>query len=290
MINTINREKWSKIIFWLWIYTLTVILWGAWVRISHSGDGCGTHWPLCEGQIVPSFQKTKTWIEYAHRLMSGTYGLLVLFIYVKISRSNVSARIKKLNLAFLVLMITEALLGAVLVKGQLVTVDDSLSRLVVMIFHQLNSFFLTGVTYVYYLSLRAPAENDLKIKRKYLVWIFLILPITGAIAALSTTLFPAISVWQGIIDDFSTQTHPFIRLRILHPLLASLIAGGFILWSYIRGRTRLAIEFSVAFAIGFITLLTLSPTYLKLAHLLLAHLIWARLLQMLLSLPDSNKR
>ncbi len=292
MNQVFNAKKWSRILYALWIYTLLVILWGAWVRISHSGDGCGNHWPLCNGEVIPSFQKTKTWVEYAHRLMSGTYGLIVIYIFFKLRTAPVSSIIKKLNYALLALMISEALLGAVLVKGELVTVNDSFMRLLVMIFHQLNSFFLTGVTFLFYLNLNnMNGENiDRQRPRLNFLFIFLVLPITGAVAALSTTLFPAISVWQGIIDDFSQNTHAFIRLRVLHPLLATLISGGFIIWCWQKGHQRLAFEFMIALTVGFITLLTLSPTYLKLSHLLLAHLLWARLLQMLVSLPDSSKR
>ncbi|MBC7419369.1 MAG: COX15/CtaA family protein [Bdellovibrio sp.] len=290
VIKTLDENKWARFLFYFWLYTLLVILWGAWVRISHSGDGCGDHWPLCEGSFIPSFQKTKTWIEYAHRLMSGTYGLIVIYIFLKIRKAPVSKMLKNLNVALLVLMISEALLGAVLVKGKLVTVDDSFTRMTVMIFHQLNSFLLTGVTYLYYLSFKNNNFGKLTIHHKLFLFIFLILPITGAIAALSTTLFPSISVLQGIMDDLSHTTHPFIRLRILHPLFSTLLVGSFITWCFNKGHNRLAFEFMFALIIGFVTLLTLSPVYLKLAHLLIAHVLWARLLQVLASFPDSNKR
>ena len=289
MIN-INQRRWAKLIYYLWLYTLLVILWGAWVRISHSGDGCGDHWPLCEGDFIPAFNETKTWIEYAHRLMSGSYGIIVIYIFFKIRTADVSSLTKKLNVALLILMITEALLGAVLVKGKLVTVDDSFARLLVMIFHQLNSFLLTGVTYLFYLSFKNNSPSLIKLNNKLFLFIFLILPITGAIASLSTTLFPSISVLQGIMDDLSHASHPFIRLRILHPLLASLIASGFIIWCWMKDKNRLAFEFLIAVVVGVLTILTLSPNYLKVTHLLVAHILWAHLLQALVSLPDSNKR
>ena len=34
-------------------YNVLVILWGALVRASGSGAGCGNHWPLCNGQVIP---------------------------------------------------------------------------------------------------------------------------------------------------------------------------------------------------------------------------------------------
>jgi cytochrome c oxidase assembly protein subunit 15 len=186
-------------------------------------------------------------------------------------------------------MISEALLGAVLVKGKLVTLDDSVLRLFVMSLHQINSFMLTGITYLFYISVN---ENKTTISFKYnkLILLFLILPLTGAVAALSTTLFPSISLWQGILSDFSSNQHLFIQLRILHPLIAVFVACGFIYFCVNRNLNKLALEFSLALAVGLVTLLTLSPVYLKLAHLLIAHLLWARLLHALVNLPDSNNR
>ena len=35
------------------VATLGVILWGAYVRASGSGAGCGSHWPTCNGEVVP---------------------------------------------------------------------------------------------------------------------------------------------------------------------------------------------------------------------------------------------
>lgn len=284
-----NTKKWSQILFYLWLYTLLVILWGAWVRISHSGDGCGDHWPLCGGQVVPDFTHKKTWIEYMHRLMSGSYGLIVAYIFIKIKNSSLSSFTKKMNWLLFSLMISEAILGAVLVKGQLVTTNDSFMRLIVMGFHQLNSFMLTGTTYLVYLCLKnEPHKIEFKTFKPFLF--FILLAVSGAIAALSTTLFPSISLFQGIVSDFSSDSHPFVRLRILHPLLASTIATSFMVWLFMKNQSRFAFEFLFAIAVGIITLLSLSPVYLKLGHLLIAHLLWARLFYLFVNSPDSSKR
>jgi cytochrome c oxidase assembly protein subunit 15 len=282
-------KKFSNFLFYFWIYTLLVILWGAWVRISHSGDGCGDHWPLCSGEFIPDFKQHKTWVEYLHRLMSGAYGLVVIYIFFRIRSTKVSKITKNLSLALLIFMITEALLGAVLVKGQLVTTDDSFMRLIVMSFHQLNSFLLTGVTFCFFLSLKnEPSTIKLKTYKPFLF--FLLLAVSGAIASLSTTLFPSVSLFQGIINDFEVHSHLFVRLRIIHPILALSIATSFVIWLHLNNYSRAALEFLFAIFIGVITLLTLSPVYLKLAHLLIAHLLWARLFYLFVSSPDSNKR
>ncbi len=282
------KINWPRLLYALWLYTLLVILWGAWVRISHSGDGCGNHWPLCGGDFIPDLSQKKTWIEYSHRLMSGFYGLVVIFIFLKL-RKHSAVLVRKFSWALLLLMSTEALLGAVLVKSQLVTLNDSVLRLLTMSLHQLNSFLLTGATFLFYLVLKKP-NAQLKFTNSYLLLVFALLPLTGAMAALSTTLFPSVSLWQGILQDFTGEAHLFVKLRVLHPLIASMIAILFAVWCYSKNLNRLAFEFLIAMLVGAVTLLTLSPVYLKLAHLLIAHLLWGRLLYTLVNLPDSNKR
>lgn len=273
--SSASNLKYKKVLFIFWIYTLIVIFWGAWVRISHSGDGCGDHWPLCTGEFIPDLTQKKTFIEYTHRLMSGAYGILVIIIFFKL-KNHTRTLTKNLNLALLCLMISEALLGAFLVKLKLVSINDSYLRLLFMSLHQLNSFMLTGVTFLLYKSF----DNNFNFKPSKKLLLFLVVSVTGAIAALSVTLFPTISLLQGIVQDFSQDSHPFVRLRILHPLLALTIMSGFMIWLYNKNQTRLALEILVAMFVGIITLVTLSPVALKLAHLGIAHVLWARFLSL----------
>src|SRR3954470_7965313 len=58
--------------------TLAVIVWGAYVRASGSGAGCGSHWPTCNGQVIPRAPSIKTIIELTHRVTSGLALVLVL--------------------------------------------------------------------------------------------------------------------------------------------------------------------------------------------------------------------
>src|SRR5215212_4090742 len=59
-------------------FTLVVILWGAYVRASGSGAGCGSHWPTCNGQVIPRSPSAATVVEFTHRATSGLAFLLVL--------------------------------------------------------------------------------------------------------------------------------------------------------------------------------------------------------------------
>lgn len=56
---------------------LIVLLMGARVTSTGSGEGCGTDWPLCHGTWLP--QNTYESItEYSHRLVTGVEGILVV--------------------------------------------------------------------------------------------------------------------------------------------------------------------------------------------------------------------
>ena len=57
-------------------YAIAVIIWGAVVRATSSGAGCGAHWPLCNGDVVPLAPRVQTVIEFAHRTTSGLILLL----------------------------------------------------------------------------------------------------------------------------------------------------------------------------------------------------------------------
>ncbi|MBI2712566.1 MAG: COX15/CtaA family protein, partial [Bdellovibrio sp.] len=127
------------------IFLLAVIAWGAYVRASGSGAGCGSHWPLCNGQVLPLAGSTKTLIEFTHRITSGLSLLLCLALgwsTVKTTRAGSYSR--KAGLATVIFIFMEALLGAGLVLLELVEHDKSLLRTLSLGVHLMNTFFLIG--------------------------------------------------------------------------------------------------------------------------------------------------
>lgn len=290
-----TKAQYKKFAFGVLFYTLLVILWGAWVRISHSGDGCGDTWPLCHGQLIPEAEQGKTWVEYAHRLMSGIYGFVVIYFWWasrKIYPSNHVAR--KMALATLIFTITEALLGAKLVLFKLVTTNDTPYRAFVMALHQVNSFMLTGAIALTFAAsslekdLKAPHSED----RRYQLfpWLIVLIGITGAWASLSNSLFPVENLWEGFLADFSSESHFLVRLRGLHPLIALIGGGGLALFFWVKAHTaeslllerrsyQMSLALTTALAFGILTLLLHAPVWMKIVHLALAHTIWVLLLQ-----------
>ena len=63
-------------------FTLLVILWGYFLRISESGDGCGTDWPLCNGAVIPGTLPFSTLVELSHRITSGMVLVAVIGLAV----------------------------------------------------------------------------------------------------------------------------------------------------------------------------------------------------------------
>jgi cytochrome c oxidase assembly protein subunit 15 len=296
-----KKEGFKNFALILFIYTLLVILWGAWVRISHSGDGCGDTWPLCHGQLIPEAQRGKTWVEYGHRLMSGFYGLVVLYFWWnarKIFPKTSLAR--KAAFWTLIFMITEALLGAKLVLFKLVTTNDTPLRAAVMALHQVNSLLLSGAVTIAFTAAGDTSGKTFSFglfqKRAWLFpLLFGAIAVTGAWAALSSTLFPSQDLWQGLMADLSSQSHYLIHLRGLHPIFAILIGGSFCYYFWSKSQSartpllqktgaQAALVLLVGLGFGLSTLLALSPVWMKITHLALAQIIWFCLLRFVYAL------
>ncbi len=291
-------------------YTLLVILWGAWVRISHSGDGCGDTWPLCQGQLIPGAVQNKTWVEYTHRLMSGIYGIFVMFFYWQARKIFAPASLARCYaLMILIFMVTEALLGAKLVLFGLVGSNSSAFRTFAMSLHQLNSLLLVGATAAFVLT--PQIEQSQKFARVLLKTLFnknfflialVLVAITGAWAALSSTLFPSTHLIEGFKQDFNEQSHFLLRLRLSHPLLALGLIGYYVIHFYRKSvhasqsealkkiNLQTSLTGALALVFGIFTLLLLSPVWMKLTHLALAHALWIMLIRQAVISLDSAKR
>lgn len=279
-------------------YTLFVVLFGAWVRITGSGAGCGQHWPTCHGQIVPRSPELETIIEFTHRATSGLYGLLVIGLLVWAIRRFPRGHLVRLG-AWLTLIftITEALVGAGLVKRGLVADDDSIERAVVMSLHLVNTSFLTGALALTCWGAGRPSLRgrlDWKTQRgSALVLVgalvgLVIVGMSGAITALGDTLYP---VGEGSITDTlaaaqSSSAHFLQRMRSLHPLLAIGIgAVVLIIANRLAGRTNataeqrrwgnlVAIGVLAQVGAGALNIMLSAPGWMQIVHLMLGTALW----------------
>jgi cytochrome c oxidase assembly protein subunit 15 len=286
------------------IVTLAVIVWGGYVRASGAGAGCGSHWPDCNGEIVPRSPGTKTLIEFTHRTTSGLSFLLIAVQMVWAWRISPRGHgVRRMATIVFGLIIVEALVGAGLVIFKMVATNESTARAYWMAAHLLNTFALLAAMALLIQRVRrelAPttvvvAEAALPgaqlFQRALIVGIVavILVAVSGAIVALGDTLFPATSLAHGWAQDMSPTAHLFVRLRIYHPILA--LAGGLYLLIVaalivsrdpgagpLRGlATRLAGIVLLQLIAGALNLFLLAPVAMQLLHLLLADLVWLSL-------------
>jgi heme a synthase len=276
-------------------YNILVVLWGAFVRATGSGAGCGKHWPTCNGVVLPRSAETATLIEFTHRATSGIAFLLVVALLVWAFRAFQRGHpVRRAAVASMILMVTEALVGAALVLFGWVAQDQSAARGWVMAVHLLNTFLLLGALVLVADWSRHPGGFSFRGRRAAAtgllgaVAMMLLAGVTGAIAALGDTLFPATSFAEGLRAELSPEASVLLRLRLLHPFAA--IAAAAVLLVAARAalrvrpserarRAALAIAVLVAaeIAIGIVNVLLLAPVGLQLLHLLLADLLWLAL-------------
>lgn len=279
-------------------YNIFVILWGAYVRASGSGAGCGRHWPLCNGEVVPRAPQLETMIEFAHRITSGlaAIGVFVLFIWAWriFPQGHLARRGAAITLVFIII---ESLLGAGLVLFGLVAGNTSLARAIVGGIHLINTLLLLGAITLTAWWAGGGAAIRLRGQGR-VTWMLLIglvavlgLGASGAMTALGDTLFPSDSLQSGFAQDFDPSAHFLVRLRIWHPI-AAIITGIYLLLigqiiSRIRpgvgtqrAATLLILLFVAQLGVGSINLVLLAPIALQIIHLLLADLVWVALVML----------
>ena len=243
------------------------------MRLSLSGDGCGTSWPLCNEKILP--ENTKALIEWIHRGTSGLSLIFILILFVLAIKIYPKKHIvRKFATASFVLILIEALIGAFLVLSGFVGLSRSEARVPVLAFHLINSLLLVGALC---LCWRASLWNHLKIKKPhiYFVLAFPLLALTGNIASLAGQLFPSLSLAQALVLDFLPSSHISLKLRPFHPLLAVLFLIILSTLSFSFKNLKFLALASLAVALfGFATLISLSPLWMKIGHLILAYGLW----------------
>lgn len=274
-------------------YNLLVILWGAYVRATGSGAGCGAHWPLCQGVVLPRAPEVETLIEFSHRLSSGLVLALAAVLLVWAFRAYPKGSFVRKGAAFtLFFTLTEALVGAGLVLFGLTAENDSAARAASIAVHLVNTFLLlAALTLTAWWATRGEPERLIWQPRAWLVAVALLgvmaIGVSGAITALGDTLFPSRSLAEGFTQDFSPAAHFLIRLRIYHPLVAVIVCGYILManrWlqqNETSGRWRFRLVNSlivVQLTAGAINVALLAPVWMQLVHLLLADLVWISLI------------
>src|ERR1035437_1911752 len=110
-------------------FNVLVVLWGAYVRATGSGAGCGNHWPMCNGEVIPRAPRIATIIEFTHRVTSGIALVAIAGLVFWAFRAYPARHRVRLGAVFSgVFILTEALIGAGLVLFEHVAKNASNAR------------------------------------------------------------------------------------------------------------------------------------------------------------------
>lgn len=284
----------AKYSWFVVVCVVIVILWGAVVRATGSGAGCGSHWPLCNGEVIPPTETMETFIEFTHRLTTGFLGIFMLgLLGWAFRRYKKGHPVRKAAVWSMVFILTESLVGAGLVKFEWVADNDSMARVYTMAFHLLNTFILLGA--VTLAAWFAGEGKSFRIRNQgTLGWLLigatvslLILGMSGAIIALGDTLF----MQAGITPEESPVVAMLIDLRIYHPMIAFLVLIPLAMAAYhvydgefdsFSRRMALAVggTYLAQLAIGGLNVYLHAPVWMQIVHLLMSNIIWILLVLM----------
>ncbi|WP_260741191.1 COX15/CtaA family protein [Tunturiibacter lichenicola] len=308
--STMRPEVSRALVRFAWVvvaYNVLVILWGALVRATGSGAGCGNHWPLCNGQVIPLSPRVDTIIEFTHRCMTGGSTFLVIGLLVWTFRGTVKGQAARtLAVVSMVLLLNEAFLGALLVKLGYVTGNQSVGRVVLLSVHLSNTLLLlAALTLTATLLGTGQTSRELGAHGTKKLWALLglaatlIVGVSGSLAALGDTLFPASSLRAAFAQDFAAGSPWLLRLRGVHPASA-IIAALFVFWLVAQARRAGAGRLAglvlgllgFQFALGLADVVLLAPVWMQILHLLGADVYWVALVTLAAAViwPNHNAR
>jgi cytochrome c oxidase assembly protein subunit 15 len=277
-------------------YFIAVILWGTLVRATGSGAGCGNHWPLCNGTVMQRSASFNTLIEFTHRITSGLSFFAVVGLLAWTFAGTVRGHLARAAaVASVIFTLIEATLGALLVKLGYTAQSQSPLRPAFLALHLANTLLLVAALTLtaHLLSrkrgfLRSAVRFTAPFGALATVLVVMLVGVTGSLAALGDTLFPASSLGLALAQDFSSSSGWLVRWRWTHPGIA-LAASFFLIWLLVRAAQRkthwdnrglsalVLLLLATVYALGLLDVLLLAPLWVQVAHLLAADSLWAAL-------------
>ncbi len=314
LVIIIVREKFMTLKKYAWgvlIYNVFVIMFGTFVRATGSGAGCGAHWPLCTGEVIPEFEAMTTRIEFTHRITSGiafiSVTVLLIWVLRTVAMSHPARKWAKWAMAF---MVSESLVGALIVLMRWTGNDTSVGRAIFVALHMVNSLSLVACMTLTAFYLSRDLSEPALLSAKYLTWnrlaftigaiALVLISSSGAVTALGDTLFPKSDI--GInYNDLSPAMHFLVQLRIVHPIL-SIVVGGYVAllnWWIRRQHShpqldRIATIYLMLFAtqcvLGTFNIVLFAPIWLQIIHTLFANLVWITFIILIATLVVLTQR
>ena len=279
--------------WFLLAYMLAAIVWGVFLRATGSGDGCGAHWPFCDGVLIPAAgAPLKAYIESIHRVSTEWLGLLVIIQLAWAFRAFPKKHLARLGaLATLFFTLMEGWLGAKLVLLKYVAYSDAPARIYWFAGHSVNTFCLVGALTL--TAWWATTNRRLQLKHQGPMLALVVgalvatiaLSVTGSISALGDTLYPASSHLQVMEQALLPTATTVMKARPVHPYTAVVVAMFLALAAGLLNHLRPSpqtrrwalgvwLMLGVQMVIGLINVGLLAPIWMQLVHLLSAQLLW----------------
>jgi cytochrome c oxidase assembly protein subunit 15 len=284
----LTRFAWAVV-----AYNVLVILWGDVVSATGSGNGCGDHWPLCNGSVTPHWHTLASVIEFAHRATAGVDTIAILGLLAWTWRATVTRHLARFWIGAAVFFtFTEGLLGALLVKLQLTTTNHSPMRAAFFSLHLANTLFLLAALTLtaHFLArdagrMRGGVQLSFGWSSGLALGATLLVGISGSLAALADTLYPATTLRAALAQDISPNSPWMLHLRWAHPALA-LLTGAAIVFFVMRPLTQgVRVQgggivlglLALQIVLGICDVVLLAPVWLQVLHLLGADCLWIAL-------------
>lgn len=288
-----KNTPYSRFVKFAWFvvfYTILVILWGAVVRATGSGAGCGNHWPICNGQVIPRADSVEVLIEFSHRVTSAFSGLLVLIMLVWAYRLKpVSRFVRAMAVMSFIFILIEGGIGAALVRLELVEDNASVLRAWAIGLHLVNTLVLLGwQVLTAWGAMYTPEQRQYRAKPmltgSLIVGIigFCVLSAAGAVTALGDTLLFSGALESQIAD---VADHFLVQLRVYHPVIAIVVSIYLIIIGYrvmqqnYPNRVQFYNQSMIMLillqtGIGILNIYLKAPVWMQVTHLLIADTLW----------------
>jgi protoheme IX farnesyltransferase len=280
-----GRRAFGNYVWGVLAYNIACVAWGVFVRAGKYGDGCGSHWPLCDGDHTPLMGDMARWVEMSHRVSTALIGLLVIAQLIWAMRLFPQGHlVRAASAGTLFFTLLEGAIGAALVKFGLVVMNDSAARAGVMAFHVISTFFLLSCLYV--AARAADGLPAIRWKGQGVVAGILgmglfgigMLGVSGAISALGNQLRPTDYVLEAAMNP---ATFWMVRLQPTHPLIAAslglylVLAAGLLIHLRPDPAVRRAAYWMVGLyaaqcLLGLLNIFLKAPIPMQMAHLVLA--------------------
>ncbi len=267
------------------------IVFGAIVRITGSGMGCGDHWPQCAGYWIPPLERPDLIIEVTHRYIAATLTLAIVALlalaFVRRRAPGVAGVGGVLRAALLAatLVIVAALFGAATVKLEL-------TNTAVIVTHLAIAMTLLAVLLVVIqrasepsgVSTAAPSVSSRTLRAAYaasaLVFLALVLGALTAHVPGANTACGGFPLCNGAIFPSVPAQHAQYAHRVI-ALLVLLHTGALALQVQRRGETRVLTLARLTFGAVLLQVLIAAflvelnlPLVLRSLHEAVGTLIW----------------